>query len=98
MAQTNGGKSGLTKLLEAELSRFPARAGLYVKHLRPGEEAGVRADELFNSASVIKLPVMVMVIAYQMADRKELNLDERVEIRKSDYRGGTGISARSRNG
>jgi beta-lactamase class A len=33
----------------------------------------------------------VMAIAYQMADRKELNLDERVEIRKSDYRGGTGI-------
>jgi beta-lactamase class A len=87
--QTNGGRSGLTRLLEAELSRFPARAGLYVKHLRSGEEAGVRADEPFNSASVIKLPVMV--IAYQMADRKELNLDERVEIRKSDYRGGTGI-------
>jgi beta-lactamase class A len=89
MPQTTGGKSGLTKLLEAELSRFPARAGLYVKHLRSGEEAGVRADEAFNSASVIKLPVMV--IAFQMADQKKLNLDDRVEIGKSDYRGGTGI-------
>ena len=89
MPQTTGGKSGLTRLLEAELSRFPARAGLYVKHLRSGEEAGVRADEPFNSASVIKLPVMV--IAFQMADQKKLNLDERVEIGKSDYRGGTGI-------
>src|SRR5262245_43240816 len=81
-----GTKSGLTRLLEAELSRIPGKAGIYVKHLTTGEEAGVRSDEQFNSASVIKIPVMI--IAYQMADQKKLNLDERVEIRKSDYRGG----------
>src|SRR6476646_10382550 len=78
-------KSGLTKLLEAELSRFPARTGIYVKHMKTGEEAGVREHELFNSASVIKL--LVMVIAFQMADEKKLNFDERVEMKKSDYRG-----------
>ena len=82
-------KSGLTKLLEAELSRFPARTGLYVKHMTTGEEAGVREHEQFNSASVIKLPVMV--IAFQMADEKKLNLAERVEMKKSDYRGGSGV-------
>ena len=37
--------SALTKLLDAELSRFPAKTGVYVKHLTTGEEAGVRADE-----------------------------------------------------
>src|SRR5262245_24559665 len=82
-------KSGLTKLLEANLSRFPAKTGIYVKHMQTGEEAGVREHELFNSASVIKLPVMV--IAFQMADEKKLNLDERVEMKKSDYRGGSGV-------
>jgi beta-lactamase class A len=82
-------KSGLTRLLEGELSRFPARTGIYVKHMQTGEEAGVREHELFNSASVIKLPVMV--IAFQMADEKKLNLDERVEMKKSDYRGGSGV-------
>jgi len=81
--------AGLTNLLQGELGRFPAKAGIYVKHLNSGEEAGVRADELFNSASVIKIPVMVL--AYQMADQKKLNLDERVEMRKSDYRGGSGV-------
>ncbi len=81
-------KSGLTKLLEAELSRFPAKTGVYVKHMTTGEEAGVREHEQFNSASVIKLTVMV--IAFQMADQKRLNLDERVEMKKSDYRGGSG--------
>jgi beta-lactamase class A len=84
-----GPKSGLTRLLDAELSRFPAKTGIYIKHMTTGEEAGVREHELFNSASVIKLPVMVM--AFQMADAKKLNLLERVELKKSDYRGGSGV-------
>jgi beta-lactamase class A len=82
-------KSGLTKLLEAEANRFPAKVGIYLKHMTTGEEAGVREHELFNTASVIKLPVMVM--AFQMADQKKLNLGERIEFRKSDYRGGSGV-------
>jgi beta-lactamase class A len=81
--------TGLGRLLEAELGRFPARAGVYVKHLATGEEAGVRADEAFSSASVIKIPIMVR--AFQLADEKKLNLDERVEIRRSDLRDGTGV-------
>src|SRR5882724_10691266 len=49
--------SGLQKLLNSELARFPGHAGVYVKHLKTGEEAGFRADEIFNPASVIKLTV-----------------------------------------
>ena len=82
-------KSGLTKLLEGELSRFPAKTGIYVKHMTTGEEAAVREHELFNSASVIKLPVLVM--AFQMVDTKKLDLTQRVEFKKSDYRGGSGV-------
>jgi beta-lactamase class A len=81
--------SGLQRLLDAELARFPGRAGVWVKHLVTGEEATVRADETFNSASVIKLPVLVM--AYQQADKGLLSLDERIAIRKEDIRGGSGI-------
>lgn len=82
-------KSGLTRLLESELARFPAKAGVYVKHVATGEEGAVRPDEAFNSMSVVKVPIMVM--AYQLAEQKKLKLDERVEIRKSDIRGGSGI-------
>ena len=85
----SGPKSGLNRLLEAEAGRFPAKVGIHVKHMTTGEEAGVREHEPFNSASVIKLPVMVM--AFQMADAKKLNLQDRVEFRKSDYRGGSGV-------
>lgn len=68
---------------------FPGKAGIWVTHLTTGDTAGVRDTEIFNSASVIKIPVLVM--AFQMADRGELKLDERITIRKQDIRGGSGI-------
>jgi beta-lactamase class A len=82
-------KSGLARLLDAELARFPAKAGVYVKHLKTGEEAGIRAEEPFNSFSVIKLSILAR--AYTLAEQKKLNLDERVEIRRELIRDGSGI-------
>jgi beta-lactamase class A len=82
-------KSGLTRLLEAEAARFDGKAGLYVKHLGTGEEAGVNATDRFETASTIKVPVMVL--AFKLADEKKLNLDERYTLKASDMRGGSGI-------
>jgi beta-lactamase class A len=79
----------LQRLLEAELARFPAKTGIFVKHLTTAEQADVRGDETFNSASVIKIPIMVL--AYQLADQGKLSLDARVEMRKTDLRGGSGV-------
>ena len=70
-------------------NEFPGKAGIWVKHLTTGETAGVRDGEMFNSASVIKIPVLVL--AFQMADKGALKLDERITIRKEDIRGGSGI-------
>ena len=84
-----GSKSELTRLLETELATYPAKAGVYVKNLRTGEEATVNPDQAFNSMSVIKIPIMIR--AFQLADQGKLNLDERVEIRRSDLRDGTGV-------
>jgi beta-lactamase class A len=81
--------SGLQRLLDAELARFPAKAGVWVKHLTTGEEAAVRGDEAFNSASVIKIPVMVL--AFQMADKGQLSIADRITINASDFRGGSGV-------
>jgi beta-lactamase class A len=80
---------GLQKILDTHAAEFPGRAGIWMKHLTTGEEGAVRADETFNSASVIKIPVLV--IAFQMSERGTINLDERIEIRKEDIRGGSGV-------
>jgi beta-lactamase class A len=81
--------SPLQSLLARASSEFPGRAGIFVKHLTSNETAGVRDGEIFNSASVIKIPVLVL--AFQMADKGAINLDERITIRKEDIRGGSGI-------
>jgi beta-lactamase class A len=79
----------LRGLLTRAASDFPGRAGIWVKHLTTNETAGVGDGEIFNSASVIKIPVLVL--ALQMADKGEIKLDERITIRKEDIRGGSGI-------
>jgi beta-lactamase class A len=81
--------SALHNLLTRTASEFPGKAGIWVKHLTTNETAGVRDAEMFNSASVIKIPVLVL--AFQMADKGAINLDERITIRKEDIRGGSGI-------
>jgi beta-lactamase class A len=79
----------LHSLLTRAAADFPGKVGIWVKHLTTGETAGVRDTETFNSASVIKIPVLVL--AFQMAEKGALNLDERVTIRKEDFRGGSGM-------
>lgn len=88
-AAAQSAKTPLTLALEAELDRFPARTGLYLKHLKTGEEVAVRADDSFNSQSVIKVPIMVR--AFQLAEEGKLRLDERVTLGRADLRDGTGV-------
>lgn len=86
-AQSNA--SPLTVALEAELARIPAKTSLYLKHLTTGEEVAIRADDSFNSQSVIKIPIMVRT--FQLAEAGTLNLDERVPLGRPDLRDGTGV-------
>jgi beta-lactamase class A len=81
--------ASLQALLDAELPSIPARAGIWVKHLTTGEEGAVRADEVFNSASVIKLPVAAL--ALEMADAGTLKLNRRITLTAADVRGGSGV-------
>lgn len=88
-AMAQSANSTLSNLLEAELSRLPTRSGIYVKHLGTGEEASVRANDEFESASTIKLATLVL--AYRLADERKLDLNQRYVIKQADYRGGSGI-------
>ena len=81
--------TSLQALLDAEMPQIPAKAGIWVKHLTTGEEGAVNADETFNSASVIKIPVAVQ--ALEMVDAGTLKLGDRTTLRAEDVRGGSGI-------
>jgi 2-iminobutanoate/2-iminopropanoate deaminase len=79
----------LASALVEQLDNFPAQTGLYVKHLKTGEEVAIRADQSFNSQSVIKIPIMVR--AFQLADAGRLNLDQRLTLTRAELRDGTGV-------
>jgi beta-lactamase class A len=79
----------LAAALEAALDQFPARTAIYLKHLKTGDEVAIRADDAFNSQSVIKIPIMVR--AFQLAEQGKLRLDERVTLGRAELRDGTGV-------
>jgi beta-lactamase class A len=81
--------ASLQEVVDSSVEGYPGQIGVYVKHLGTGEEAAVRGEDAFNSASVIKIPVMTL--AFQLAERGALSLDERIEIRAEDVRSGSGI-------
>jgi len=63
-------------------------AGVYVRDLDGDYGYGVRPDEQFFSASVIKIPVMVAV--YRKVDQGELEFSQEVEIQDEDWAAGAG--------
>jgi beta-lactamase class A len=48
----------LQRELEALTRDFRGSVGIYVRHLRTGRSAAIRADELFPTASMIKVPIL----------------------------------------
>ena len=45
--------------IEGLVKNFQGEVGIYVKNLRNGTIASVRADELFPTASIVKIPILV---------------------------------------
>jgi beta-lactamase class A len=71
-----------------EIEGYPGVAGVYVYDLKGDFGYGVRPDEQFFSASIIKVPVMVAV--YRKVDQGELEFSQMVEIKKEDWAAGAG--------
>lgn len=86
-----------SRLLAADLNEslkplIEAHAGdvaVCIRHLDTGEQFVWRGDEVQPTASLIKLPVMVA--AYRMVDRKELDLTKMITLEESDKVPGSGI-------
>jgi beta-lactamase class A len=71
-----------------KIEGYPGVAGVYVRDLEGDFGYGVRPDEQFFSASVIKIPVMVAV--YRKVDEGELSFSQMVEIKEEDWAAGAG--------
>ncbi|HRP07370.1 MAG TPA: class A beta-lactamase-related serine hydrolase [Gemmatimonadales bacterium] len=65
--------TALEHRLEALASEMDGVAGFYVRHLETGRGATIRADELFPTASVIKVPILGAT--FDRLERGELRYD-----------------------
>jgi beta-lactamase class A len=75
--------------LAGHLDSLQARTALYARDLTTGREIAIRADEPMNTASVIKLAIMVL--AYRDAEEGRLDLDARRTLRPENFRRGSGV-------
>lgn len=76
------------KEIKTEIEEYGGVAGVYVQDIEGGYGYGVRPDEEFFSASVIKVPVMVAV--YRKIDEGELSLSDTFETKEEDWAAGAG--------
>ena len=63
--------------------------GIYVKCLETGDEIAINADAAMDTMSVIKIPLMVE--AFRQIEAGKFSLADKVTLKDSDKRPGTGI-------
>jgi beta-lactamase class A len=71
-----------------EIEGYEGIAGVYVRDLEGGWGYGMRPDETFFSASIIKVPIMVAV--YRDIDEGKLSLSDTFETQAGDWAAGAG--------
>lgn len=75
----------LQQKLEAAIAGFEGDVGVYVRHLPSGRGAAIRADELFPTASMVKVPILATL--YQRV------ADSALDLKAVQVRGDTAIYA-----
>jgi beta-lactamase class A len=88
-AQTLKTDKKLQTALEEILGDFKGTAGVYVCHLKKGREAGVNADTLFPTASIVKVPILIGL--FDKIEQGELTYRQPLIYRDSLSYGGSGL-------
>lgn len=76
------------KKLQEKIKGYDGVAGVYVRDEKGGWGYGIRPDEKFFSASVIKVPIMVAV--YRKVDSGELSFTDSFPTETGDWAAGAG--------
>lgn len=71
----------LNRSLQQLVSEFPGRVGIYVRHLKTGEEVAINADTVFSTASMIKIPITIGI--FDKIEKGELKYDTVLTYRDS---------------
>lgn len=73
--------AALQARLDSMTAPFRGVAGIYVRNLRTGATAEINADQIFPTASMIKVPLLVTL--FDRVERGELRLEQEMLFRDS---------------
>ena len=85
---TRADTAGLRKQLESIAAAHHGVLGYTIHNLDTGEYLSLRGDETFSTASLVKVPILVTL--YDLAEQKQLSLDDPLTVLKLDKVGGSG--------
>jgi beta-lactamase class A len=68
---------------------FPGDMAVYMKNLKTGEEIDIDADSIYETFSVIKIPIMAEVL--HQAEAGKFSLDDRIVLKAADERLPSGL-------
>lgn len=86
----------LEKEIKKRTKKFPGKVGLILYKTGTGEKIEINADEVFESASLVKIPIM-LEIYNQMRDGK-ITEDDVVVLKNSHKVGGGGVLKKKKAG
>jgi len=86
---THADTSALRHTLDTIAAAHHGILGYSVLNLDTGERLSLRGDETFPTASLIKVPILVTL--YDLAEQKQLSLDDPVTVIKIDQVPGSGV-------
>jgi len=86
---THADTTALRRTLDAIAKAHHGVVGYSVMNLDTGERLSLRGDETFSTASLIKVPILVTL--YDLAEKKQLSLDDPLTVLKIDQVPGSGV-------
>jgi beta-lactamase class A len=81
--------AALGRTLQAIAAAHHGVLGYSISNLDTGERFSLRGDETFSTASLIKVPILVTL--YDLAEQKQLSLDDPLTVLKIDQVPGSGV-------
>ena len=75
--------------LQSIAASFPGTVGIFARNLETGAEVSINPDQQFPMASTYKIAIMVHI--YREVDAGRISLTERVPLKESDRRLGSGL-------
>jgi len=88
-SSSNVGVEQLRSQLQNIRQGFPGDMAVYMKNLKTGEEIALDADSIYETFSVIKIPIMAEVM--RQAEAGKFSLDDRITLKAADERLPSGV-------